>query len=251
MNKTNILIVVVVFLVVINLLLVGTIFKLRASNQLLRQELLNLTVEKKLADLNRTAITPANPDDRVSVVGPTPASTQPGTQTTEQTTSQTIAQPGTQPTAQPTVAAQPVAASGLIIPVAGIKPESLQDTFTAARSAGRTHNAIDIMAPKGTPVLAAADGKIVRLFQSERGGTTIYQLSVDEHRVYYYAHLDRYADNLHDGQTVHQGDVIGYVGNTGDAGPENYHLHFSIWNIADPKHFWDGENLNPYTLLKK
>lgn len=243
MNKTNILIVVVVFLVVVDLLLVGTIFRLRSSNQLLRQELLNLTIEKKLADLNRTAVTPANPDDRVSVVGPTPASTQPGIPSTAQSSGQ--------PIDQPTVAAQPVTASGLIIPVAGVKPESLQDTFTAARSAGRAHNAIDIMAPKGTPVLAADDGKIVRLFQSERGGTTIYQLSVDEHRVYYYAHLDRYADNLHDGQIIHQGDVIGYVGNTGDAGPDNYHLHFSVWNITDPKHFWDGENINPYTLLKK
>lgn len=141
--------------------------------------------------------------------------------------------------------------ANLIIPVAGIKADQLRDTFSEARSEGRQHDAIDIIAPHGTAVLAAADGKIVKLFQSERGGTTIYELSADEKYFYYYAHLDRYADGLVEGQAVKQGIVIGYVGDTGNAGPGNYHLHFSIAMATDPKRYWDGININPYPLLKK
>jgi murein DD-endopeptidase MepM/ murein hydrolase activator NlpD len=124
------------------------------------------------------------------------------------------------------------------------------DTFTAARSEGRSHDAIDIIAPAGTPVLAAAEGEIVKLFQSERGGTTIYQLSPDRKLVFYYAHLQRYADGIAPGKYVHQGDVIAYVGDTGNAGAGNYHLHFSIAVLADPKRYWEGTNINPYPLLK-
>jgi murein DD-endopeptidase MepM/ murein hydrolase activator NlpD len=138
----------------------------------------------------------------------------------------------------------------LIIPVAGVKPEQLVDTFDAARSEGRIHDAIDIMAPAGTQVLAATDGKILKLFQSDRGGTTIYQLSTDEKTTYYYAHLQRYADNLTEGASVRQGDVIAYVGDTGNAGPGNYHLHFSISAVSDPKRYWEGTNINPYPLLR-
>ena len=139
----------------------------------------------------------------------------------------------------------------LIIPVTGVRPEQLQDTFTAARSEGRSHDAIDIMAPAGTPVLAASDGEIVRLFQSDRGGTTIYQLSPDKKLVFYYAHLQRYADGLVAGRFARQGEVIGYVGDTGNAGAGNYHLHFSIAVLADPKRYWEGTNINPYPLLRK
>jgi peptidoglycan LD-endopeptidase LytH len=138
----------------------------------------------------------------------------------------------------------------LIIPVAGVRPDQLIDTFDQARSEGRSHDAIDIMAPAGTPVLAATNGKILKLFQSERGGTTIYQLSPDEKMVYYYAHLASYAAGLHEEQTVRQGDVIAYVGDTGNAGPGNYHLHFSISAVADPKRYWEGTNINPYPLLR-
>lgn len=139
----------------------------------------------------------------------------------------------------------------LIIPVAGVKPDQLIDTFDEARTEGRLHDAIDIMAPAGTPVLAATDGKILRLFQSERGGTTIYQLSRDEKTVYYYAHLERYADNLTEGSMVRQGDVIAYVGDTGNAGAGNYHLHFSMAAVSDPKRYWEGTNINPYPLLRR
>ena len=138
----------------------------------------------------------------------------------------------------------------LIIPVANVRPDQLLDTFGDARSEGRVHDAIDIPAPAGTPVLAAAAGKILKLFQSERGGTTIYQLSADEKTVYYYAHLQSYADGLAEGNIVRQGDVIAYVGDTGNAGVGNYHLHFSIAAVSDPKRYWEGTNINPYPLLR-
>jgi peptidoglycan LD-endopeptidase LytH len=141
--------------------------------------------------------------------------------------------------------------AGLIIPVAGVRPEQLRDTFSESRAEGRIHDAIDIPAPRGTPVLAAADGPIVKLFQSERGGTTIYQLSVDGKFVYYYAHLDRYAEGLVEGRFAKQGETIAYVGDSGNAGPGNYHLHFSIAEISNPKDFWHGVNINPYPLLRK
>jgi peptidoglycan LD-endopeptidase LytH len=139
----------------------------------------------------------------------------------------------------------------LIIPVAGVRPDQLVDTFTDARSEGRVHDALDIPAPAGTPVLAAADGEIVKLFQSERGGTTIYQLSADRKLLYYYAHLQRYADGLATGKSVRQGEVIAYVGDTGNAGAGNYHLHFSIAVVSDPRRYWEGTNINPYPLLRR
>ena len=164
--------------------------------------------------------------------------------------------PSTSPgvTSSPATESSPaplVSPSGLIIPVAGVRADQLIDTFSAARGEGRVHDAIDIPAPQGTPVLAAANGKIVKLFQSERGGTTIYQLSSDEKFIYYYAHLDRYAEGLSEGQTVTQGETIAYVGDTGNAGAGNYHLHFSIAIVSNPKRYWEGVNINPYPLLRK
>jgi murein DD-endopeptidase MepM/ murein hydrolase activator NlpD len=148
-------------------------------------------------------------------------------------------------------AAAALASMHLLIPVEGVRPEVLRDTFDDARSEGRVHDAIDIMAPRNTPVIAPADGRIVKLFQSTKGGTTIYQLaSADEHFVFYYAHLDHYADGLTEGHVARRGETIGYVGDTGDAGPGNTHLHFQIYRVADPKHFWTGENINPYPLLR-
>ena len=137
----------------------------------------------------------------------------------------------------------------LIIPVAGVRPDQLSDTFDDARSEGRVHDAIDIPAAAETPVLAAADGKILKLFHSERGGTTVYQLSNNQELVFYYAHLSRYADGLAEGNLVKQGEVIAYVGDTGNAGAGNYHLHFSIATVSDPKRYWEGTNINPYPLL--
>ena len=139
----------------------------------------------------------------------------------------------------------------LLIPVAGVRADQLRDTFDEARSEGRVHDAIDIPAAHGTPVLAAADGTIVKLFLSERGGITIYELSSNKKFFYYYAHLDRYAEGLAEGQAVKQGSTIAYVGDTGNAGAGNYHLHFSISIASDPKRWWEGTNINPYPLLKR
>jgi len=135
--------------------------------------------------------------------------------------------------------------------VAGVRADQLVDTFSAARSEGRVHDAIDIPAPRGTPVLAVANGKILKLFQSVPGGITIYQLSSDEKFIYYYAHLDGYTAGLSEDQTVTQGETIAYVGDTGNAGAGNYHLHFSIAMTSNPKRYWEGVNINPYPLLRK
>jgi murein DD-endopeptidase MepM/ murein hydrolase activator NlpD len=106
------------------------------------------------------------------------------------------------------------------------------------------------MAPGGTPVVAATDGEIVKFFDSERGGITIYELTPDKKFVLYYAHLQRRADGISEGMQVKQGTTIGFVGDTGNAGPGNTHLHFSIAAITDPKHFWTGTYLNPFPILK-
>jgi murein DD-endopeptidase MepM/ murein hydrolase activator NlpD len=139
----------------------------------------------------------------------------------------------------------------LMIPVVGIKPENLQDTYTQSRSGNRVHNAIDIMAPGGAPVVAVADGEIVKFFDSKLGGITIYQLSSDKKYIYYYAHLQRRADGLQEKMIVKQGTVLGYVGDTGNSGTGNYHLHFTITVPNDPNRFWDGTDINPYPILKQ
>ncbi len=156
------------------------------------------------------------------------------------------------PAQHPPVAVQtgPVPAADLVIPVVGIRGSQLSDTFTQSRSEGRVHNAIDIMAPKGTPVVAAAAGRVKRLFTSEKGGLTVYVLLPDGHTVHYYAHLDGYAPGLAAGQALRVGDPVGFVGETGNVVPGSPHLHFAIWTAADSLHFWDGANQNPYALLK-
>ena len=141
-------------------------------------------------------------------------------------------------------------AAGLAVPVTGIRPEDLVDTYTAARGQGRVHNAIDILAPRGRAVVAAAPGTVVRLFESERGGLTIYQLGEDGETVYYYAHLDAYHPGLAAGDAVVRGDTIATVGDSGNAAPGNTHLHFAMWTVADSTQFWDGEPINPYPLLR-
>ena len=142
-------------------------------------------------------------------------------------------------------------AAGWVLPVVGVAPGDLVDTFRAARSEGRTHNAIDILAPRGTPVVAARGGTVQRLFTSERGGLTVYVLADDERTVTYYAHLDAYAPGLADGQRLAPGDPVGTVGDSGNAAPGNTHLHFAVWTIAPGASFWDGEPVNPYDLLAR
>jgi len=136
----------------------------------------------------------------------------------------------------------------LIIPVKGAGAEQLVDTFDAARSAG-THDAIDIMAPAGTPVIAAGDGRVAKLFTSERGGLTVYQFDGPELYAYYYAHLSGYAPGLKEGVRLRKGDLVGYVGSTGDASPEAPHLHFAIFKLGPEKQWWKGTPVNPFPFL--
>ena len=144
-----------------------------------------------------------------------------------------------------------VGPAGLAIPVSGIKAKQLTDTFTQARAGGaRVHDAIDIMADEGTPVIAATDGKVEKLFFSDGGcGNTIYVRSPDERWTYYYAHLKGYAPGLAEGQQVKRGQIIGRVGHTGNASAEGPHLHFAINRMERGQSWWQGEPINPYPLL--
>ena len=142
-----------------------------------------------------------------------------------------------------------VPSSSLLMPLDSIKADQLSDTFNDSRSGGRIHDAIDIMAPRGTPVVAVNDGKIVKLFNSKLGGLTIYQFDPGETHAYYYAHLDSYAPAIKEGNAVKRGDIIGYVGSTGNASPEAPHLHFAIFVLGPEKKWWQGTAINPYPLL--
>lgn len=136
----------------------------------------------------------------------------------------------------------------LIVPVFGMSPEQLHDNWGHARSEGRTHAGIDIMAPSGVAVLAAVDGRIVKFFDSARGGVTIYQFDEAERFVYYYAHLSARAQGLSEGQDVRRGEVIGYVGASGNA--TTPHLHFEIQRLGSERRWWVAESQNPYPLLQ-
>ena len=164
------------------------------------------------------------------------------------------AHPAPAPASPSTAPAKPtpliVAPSGLAIPVAGVKPEQLVDTYTAARAGGRVHDATDIMAARGTEVVAAAPGTVEKLFFSHGGGgITAYVRSPDGQWQYYYAHLESYWPGLHEGQQVKQGDPIGRVGSTGDASPGAPHLHFAVNRMAPGQRWWQGSPVNPYPLL--
>lgn len=134
------------------------------------------------------------------------------------------------------------------IPVRGVRAAELRDSFHEARGE-RTHEAIDILAPRGTPVVAADDGVIVKLFDSAAGGTTIYQFDPGAEWVYYYAHLERYAAGLDEGLEVRRGDLLGYVGTSGNAPESTPHLHFAISRLGPRKRWWKGRPINPYPIL--
>ncbi|HEV2007337.1 MAG TPA: M23 family metallopeptidase [Burkholderiales bacterium] len=136
-----------------------------------------------------------------------------------------------------------------MIPVSGIKASQLSDTFAQARGGGRAHDAIDIPAPRGTPVFAVDDGKVVKLFNSKPGGLTVYQFDPSEKFAYYYAHLDSYAPGLAEGQQLKRGELVGYVGSTGNANPAAPHLHFAIFVLGPEKRWWQGTAINPYPFL--
>jgi murein DD-endopeptidase MepM/ murein hydrolase activator NlpD len=185
---------------------------------------------------------------------------------------QPLIQPPTPPSAEPVAApAEPAAlvaapdrvssvgegdvgylrTRSLLVPVAGVTIGQLRDSFLDSRSEGRTHQALDIMAPLDTPVLATDDGKVMKLHQSDRGGIMIYQSDPSGSYVYYYGHLSRYAGGMADGKQVKRGEVIGYVGDTGNAGAGNYHLHFGISKMRAPGKWGGGEPINPYPLLAR
>lgn len=155
--------------------------------------------------------------------------------------------------------AQPVAtqdaaalldARPLAMPVDGVRPQALRDTFADGR-AGGSHEALDIMAPRGTPVRAADDGTLVKLFNSVPGGITVYQFDSSGKLAYYYAHLDRYAEGIREGMALKRGELIGYVGSTGNASADAPHLHFAVFVLGPEKHWWQGVAINPYPALRR
>jgi peptidoglycan LD-endopeptidase LytH len=141
----------------------------------------------------------------------------------------------------------------LRMPVDGVNVDTLKGAFAERRAGdgGHTHEAVDILAPRNSPVHAIEDGTIAKLFDSKAGGHTVYQFDPTERFAYYYAHLDRYADGLHDGQRIAAGEVIGYVGTSGNAPPSTPHLHFAIFELGPEKRWWKGDALDPYLVFKK
>ena len=137
----------------------------------------------------------------------------------------------------------------LMVPVDGIKLAALSDNFDQPRGKERHHEALDIMAPKGTKVFAVADGKIAKLFNSKPGGLTVYQFDPTDKYAYYYAHLDKYAEGLAEGASIKRGDLIGYVGVTGNSDPAAPHLHFAVVELTPEKQWWKGTPLNPFPML--
>ncbi len=143
----------------------------------------------------------------------------------------------------------PLADKDLAVPVQGIARSKLRDTFYDRRGKSRTHEAIDIMAPWGTPVLAVEDGTLAKISSNRAGGLSLFQVDPTGRFVYYYAHLAGYADNLREGQAVKRGDLIGYVGATGNAAENAPHLHFAVMVLEKERRWWGGEAINPYPAL--
>jgi murein DD-endopeptidase MepM/ murein hydrolase activator NlpD len=136
------------------------------------------------------------------------------------------------------------------VPVLGTRRDQLRGMFDELRGGSRKHEAIDILAPTGTPVVAVEDGTIAKLFLSDAGGITIYQFDPTDRYAYYYAHLDAYAPGLKDGDTVRRGQTIGFVGATGNAPKDTPHLHFAIFELTDAKRWWQGTPIDPYPILR-
>ena len=138
----------------------------------------------------------------------------------------------------------------LQLPVRGATSDDLHDSFDETRGSNRRHEAIDMLSPRHTPVLAVEQGTIAKLFTSKAGGLTVYQFDPSSTYVYYYAHLERYADGLKEGDQVRRGQVIGYVGTSGNAPKDTPHLHFAIFKLTEKKQWWEGTPIDPYKVLK-
>jgi peptidoglycan LD-endopeptidase LytH len=157
------------------------------------------------------------------------------------------------PVSAPTIGADPVEElrkRHLALPLPDLERGALRDTFDEMRGGTRRHEALDILAPRNTPVLAVEDGTVAKLFLSKAGGLTLYQFDPTGAYAYYYAHLERYADGVKDGDTVTRGQVLGYVGTSGNAPPDTPHLHFAIFRLTDAKRWWQGTAIDPYPILK-
>lgn len=157
--------------------------------------------------------------------------------------------PGSGPTATSDV--DYLRARHLLIPVAGVRPDQMEDSFDEPRAGGRYHHAIDILARRGTPVLSADDGRILRLSSNTAGGITIYAVDPTARIVYYYAHLARYRDSLLAGRQLTKGDTIGFVGTSGNAPKNMPHLHFQIMRMPADGKYWSGEPIDPFPLLEE
>jgi murein DD-endopeptidase MepM/ murein hydrolase activator NlpD len=156
------------------------------------------------------------------------------------------------PSPEPVLAPPPAEAlegRDLLVPVEGVRPDDLVRSFSDARG-GRKHEALDILAPRNTPVKAIEGGTIARLFYSKAGGITVYQFDPTGQYCYYYAHLERYADGLKEGDQVRKGQVLGYVGISGNAPKDTPHLHFAIFRLTEAKRWWEGTPIDPYDVLR-
>ncbi len=159
-------------------------------------------------------------------------------------------QPASRVVSAPTAPEPAVSAPPLRVPIDGVTVDSFKGGFAEHRG-NRPHEAVDILAPRGTPIHAVENGRIAKLFLSKRGGVTIYEFDPEERLCFYYAHLDRYADGLHEGQTVAQGDVIGFVGTSGNAPPNTPHLHFAVFELNPGHHWWQGRPVDPYEVFSR
>jgi len=137
----------------------------------------------------------------------------------------------------------------IIVPVAGASMGKVEDTFDEAREGGRVHRAIDILAPRGTPILSADDGRIIRMTTSGLGGIAMYTEDSEGRIVYYYAHMERFRDDMHPGRALAKGDTIGFVGTTGNAPKDTPHLHFQVMRMPADGRYWAGDPINPYPVL--
>jgi peptidoglycan LD-endopeptidase LytH len=158
-------------------------------------------------------------------------------------------EPGTAPASTAPATLPATAELHLAMPLAGIDASKLTSTFHDARD-GHMHEALDIPAPRGTPVLAVAEGNVAKLFTSKQGGLTVYQFDNSQQYAFYYAHLDKYAPGLKEGMLLRKGDTLGYVGTTGDAPKNAPHLHFAVFKLGPEKNWWKGTALDPLPMLK-